>query len=57
MKYRCYINFMLYDQIEVEAASYDEAYEKADKYIDGSPHHYDDVDIEVEQVEEEEEDE
>lgn len=57
MKYRCYINFMVYDQIEVEAASYDEAYAKVDKYVDGSPHNYDDVEIEVEQVEEEEEDE
>ena len=55
MKYRCYINFILYDQIEVEAASYDEAYEKAEKYVGGSPHHYDEVEVEVEQVEEEEE--
>lgn len=55
MKYRCYINFILYDQIEVEAASYDEAYAKADEHIENSPHHYDEVEIEVEQMEEEEE--
>lgn len=55
MKYRCYINFILYDQIEVEAASYDEAYEMADKHIENSPHHYDEVEVEVEQIEEEEE--
>lgn len=52
MKYRCYINFILYDQIEVEAASYDEAYAKADEYIENSPHHYDEVEIEVEEEKE-----
>lgn len=55
MKYICYINFILYDQIEIEAANYDEAYKKADKYVEDSPHHYDEVEIEVEQIEEEDE--
>ena len=52
-KFKLYITYYTYDSIEVEAADYDEAYEKGDEYVSDGIHNYDSVDIEAEEIKEE----
>lgn len=57
MKYKAYITYMVYDSIEIEIDRFDsfrKVIDAADAYIEASPHQYDEVEVEYEEIIEEE---
>ena len=50
MVYKCYIEYKIYDSIEIEADSYDEAYDEAYRYAENASINYDEVELELEEA-------